>query len=162
MNKRLVAYFSATGKTAKVAKAIAKAAGADLYEIKPAVSYTDAGLNWMDKNSRNSLEMKRRDSRPEIADRLENMEQYDTVFVGFPIWWYVAPTIVNTFMEAYGFSGKTIVLFATSSGNGFGDAVKKLQPSVAADTKIVEGRVWNGKNSEKELARWVNDLKIKG
>ena len=101
MSKKLVAYFSASGVTGKVAEVLAKAAGADLHEIKPAVPYTSADLNWMDKKSRSSVEMADPSSRPEIANKVENMDQYDTVFVGFPIWWYTAPTIINRFLESY-------------------------------------------------------------
>lgn len=158
--KVLVAYFSASGTTANVAKALAEAAEGDLYEIKAAIPYTEADLNWMDKNSRSSLEMNQPDYRPEIADTVQNMEQYDTVFIGFPIWWYVAPTIINTFLEAYDFSGKTIVLFATSGGSGFGRTVEKLKASVAPDVKILEGKILSKRISTKELTQWVHDLGI--
>ena len=114
MSKKLVAYFSASGTTARAAKDLAKAAGADLYEIKPAVPYTRADLNWQDKSSRSSVEMRDKSSRPALADTSANIAEYDTIFVGFPIWWYVAPTIINSFLEAYDFSDKKIVLFATS------------------------------------------------
>lgn len=160
MKKVLVAYFSASGNTANVAKALAEAAAGDLYEIKAAIPYTEADLNWMDKNSRSSLEMNQPDYRPEIADTVQNMEQYDTVFIGFPIWWYVAPTIINTFPEAYDFSGKTIVLFATSGGSGFGRTVEKLKASVAPDVKILEGKILSKRISTKELTQWVHDLGI--
>lgn len=120
MKKALVAYFSASGVTAKAAKALAGAAGADLYEIKPKVPYTQADLNWMDKRSRSSIEMNDKASRPPLADTDARIADYDVIFLGFPIWWYVAPTIVNTFLESYDFSGKTIVLFATSGGSGLG------------------------------------------
>ena len=116
--KKLVAYFSASGVTKAAAERLAKAAGADLFEIKPAVPYTRADLDWMNKKSRSSVEMNNPDSRPEIEARLSNMEDYDTVFLGFPIWWYVAPTIINTFLESYDFAGKTIRPFATSGGSG--------------------------------------------
>lgn len=119
MAKSLVAYFSASGVTKRAAEVLAKAAEADLHEIKPAVPYSEADLNWMNKKSRSSVEMADPSSRPEIANKVENMDQYDTVFVGFPIWWYVAPTIINTFLEQYDFLGKKIVLFATSGGSGF-------------------------------------------
>lgn len=160
MKKVLVAYFSASGTTANVAKSLAEAAEGDLYEIKAEVPYTEADLNWMDKNSRSSLEMNKPDFRPEIADSVQNMEQYDTVFIGFPIWWYVAPTIINTFLETYDFSGKTIVLFATSGGSGFGRTVEKLKASVASDVKILEGKILNRRISIQELAQWVYDLGI--
>ena len=151
MTKKLVAYFSASGVTAKVAKKLAEAAGADLYEIKPAVPYTSADLNWNDKQSRSSVEMGDRSSRPAIADSDANIASYDVVYVGFPIWWYVAPTIVNTFLESYDFSGKKIVLFATSGGSGFGKAAQGLQPSAPKAT-IVEGKVNPSANDVKALA----------
>ena len=130
MSKKLVAYFSASGVTKKAAELLAKAAGADIYEITPKVPYTSADLNWMDKQSRSSVEMRDVSSRPEIADKNAKIENYDTIFLGFPIWWYVAPTIINTFLESYDFSGKTIVLFATSGGSRFGKAVDGLKSSV--------------------------------
>lgn len=126
--KKLVAYFSASGVTKNAAERLAKAAGADLFEIKPAVPYTRADLDWTNKNSRSSVEMNDPDSRPEIAERLSNMEDYDTVFIGFPVWWYVAPTIINAFVESYDFSGKTIIPFATSGGSGMGRTVDELKP----------------------------------
>lgn len=150
MSKQLVAYFSASGTTARVAQDLARAAGADLYEISPDTPYTRADLNWQDKNSRSSLEMRDKNSRPALADRDANIAQYDTIFVGFPIWWYVAPTIINSFLEAYDFSGKRIVLFATSGGSGFGKAVAGLQPS-APDAEIVEGALLNGRPNEAKL-----------
>ena len=150
MSKKLVAYFSACGTTANVAKNLAKAAGADLYEIRPAVSYTKADLNWMDKQSRSSVEMRDKSSRPSLADNSANIAEYDTIFVGFPIWWYVAPTIINSFLEAYDFSGKKIVLFATSGGSGFGKAVAGLQES-APNAQIVEGAILNGRPNEAKL-----------
>ncbi|MDU2694527.1 MAG: flavodoxin, partial [Intestinibacter bartlettii] len=122
-NKSLVTYFSASGVTKKVAEKLAEAAGADLFEIKPEVAYTEADLNWMDKKSRSSIEMNDKSFRPAIAEKCNNMADYDVVYIGFPIWWYVAPTIINTFLESYDFSGKTIVLFATSGGSGFGNTV---------------------------------------
>lgn len=125
----LVAYFSASGNTAKAAKALAKAAGADLYEIKPAVPYTGADLNWMDKGSRSSVEMSDKNSRPALADTDAPVAEHDVIFLGFPIWWYTAPTIINTFLERYDFSGKTIVLFATSGGSSLGSTAAALQSS---------------------------------
>ncbi|RHV66538.1 flavodoxin [Clostridium sp. OM02-18AC] len=158
MAKSLVAYFSASGVTGKVAEVLAKAAGADLHEIKPAVPYTSADLNWMDKKSRSSVEMADSSSRPEIANKVEHMDQYDTVFVGFPIWWYVAPTIINTFLEQYDFSGKKIVLFATSGRSGFGKTASALKNSVSASAQIVEGRLLNGRVQEADLKDWVKSL----
>ena len=155
----LVAYFSATGTTAKAAQALAEAAGADLYEIKPAVPYTSADLNWMDKRSRSSVEMNDKRFRPALADANAPVDGHNVVFLGFPIWWYTAPTIVNSFLEAYDFSGKTIVLFATSGGSGLGRAVSDLQGS-APCAKIVDGRMLNGRPSEAELKKWVEGLKL--
>lgn len=150
MSKKLIAYFSASGTTAAVAKNLAKAAKADLYEIRPETPYTSADLNWQNKNSRSSLEMRDKSSRPALADADARIEEYDTVFIGFPIWWYVAPTIINSFLEQYDFTGKRIVLFATSGGSGFGKAVAGLQPSAPGAT-IVEGAVLNGRPNEAKL-----------
>ena len=158
MAKTLVAYFSASGVTAKVATKVANAASADLYEIKPAVPYTKADLNWMDKKSRSSIEMADKAFRPAMADKDAPVADYDTILLGFPIWWYVAPTIINTFLEAYDFSGKKIILFATSGGSGFGNTVAELKPSVSADTQIVEGKVINGIRSDKRIADWVESV----
>ena len=155
MSKRLVAYFSASGKTAKVASDLAKAADADIYEIRPAVPYTRADLNWMDKKSRSSVEMRDKGSRPALADTDADIAAYDTIFVGFPIWWYVAPTIINSFLEAYDFSGKKIVLFATSGGSGFGKAVAGLQPS-APSAEIVEGSLLNGRPDVAKLKAFAD------
>ena len=153
MSKKLVAYFSASGTTKTAAERLAKAAGADLFEIKPAIPYTSADLNWMDKKSRSSVEMNDPDSRPEIAETMPNMADYDTVFIGFPIWWYVAPHIIHTFLESYDFTGKTLVPFATSGGSGMGrtvDELRKLFPN--ADWKT--GKVVNGV-SDQALAAWA-------
>ena len=158
MSKTLVAYFSASGTTARVAKELAQAAGADLYEIRPAVPYTKADLNWMDKSSRSSVEMKDKASRPALADTDAPVAAYDTILLGFPIWWYVAPTIINTFLERYDFSGKKIVLFATSGGSGFGQTVAGLKPSVAADATIVEGKLLNGHQTAESLKAWVETV----
>lgn len=159
MSRKLVAYFSPMGTTAAVAKTLAEAAGADLYEIKAKVPYTKEDLNWMNEGARSTVEMKNPAGRPEIADRSAGVEAYDTVFLGFPIWWYIAPTIINTFLEQYDFSGKTVVLFATSGGSDFGEAVKYLQPS-APGANIVEGRLLNGRPGKKKLEEWVNSLKL--
>lgn len=140
MSKKLVAYFSASGNTASLAKKLAEAAGADLYEIKPAVPYTSEDLNWQNKQSRSSVEMNDHSSRPELADKNADIAAYDTIYVGFPVWWYIAPTIINSFLESYDFSGRKIILFATSGGSGFGKAVQNLKPS-APDAEIVEGKV---------------------
>lgn len=142
MAKTLVAYFSASGVTKKAAEKLASAAKTDIYEIKPAVPYTKADLNWMDKKSRSSVEMGNKSFRPEIVKDDLNLSQYDTILVGFPIWWYVAPTIINTFLESYDFAGKKIVLFATSGGSGFGNTVKELKPS-APGAEIMVGKLLN-------------------
>lgn len=155
----LVAYFSASGTTAKAAKALVKAAGAELYEIKPAISYTSADLNWMDKRSRSSVEMNDKQSRPALADTDAPVAGYDVIFLGFPIWWYTAPTIINTFLESYDFSGKTIVLFATSGGSGLGKSAAGLRVS-APGARIVDGRLLNGRLNADELKTWVSGLKL--
>lgn len=159
--KALVAYFSATGTTAKAARALAKAAGADLYEIKPAISYTSADLNWMDKRSRSSVEMNDKHSRPALADMDAPVTGYDVIFLGFPIWWYMAPTIINSFLESYDFSGKTIILFATSGGSGLGKLAAGLRPS-APGARIVDGRLLNGRLSENELKSWIEKMNLGG
>lgn len=142
MSKILVAYFSASGVTKKVAEKLAALVNADIHEIKPKVPYTKADLNWMDKKSRSSVEMNDKTFRPEIVKEDLNLSSYDTILLGFPIWWYVAPTIINTFLENYDLSGKRIVLFATSGGSGFGNTIKELKPSVA-DAEIIEGKILN-------------------
>ena len=153
----LVAYFSASGTTAKAAKVLAKAADADLYEIKPAIPYTRADLNWMDKGSRSSVEMSDKHSRPALADTDAPIAGHDVIFLGFPIWWYVAPTIVNTFLESYDFTGKTIILFATSGGSGLGKSAVSLRASVPG-ARIVDGRLLNGRLNADELKTWVSGL----
>lgn len=157
MSKTLVAYFSASGVTARAAKNLSDAIGADLYEIKPAVKYTQADLNWMDKSSRSSVEMSDKSSRPEIADKDADIAVYDKIFLGFPIWWYVAPTIINTFLESYNFEGKTIVLFATSGGSGFGKTVQELSVS-CPKAVIKEGKMMNGSQSREALKKWAENI----
>lgn len=157
--KILVAYFSASGVTAKAAWKLSEAIGADLHEIKPEVPYSSADLNWMDKKSRSSVEMNDPSSRPMIAEKLADMEKYDVVFVGFPIWWYVAPTIINTFLESYDFSGKTIIPFATSGGSGMGKTNEKLGPSCPGAT-LLQGKLLNGNLSEDSLKNWVKNLNL--
>ena len=160
MSKKLVAYFSASGITAGAARTLAEAADADLYEIRPQVPYTNADLNWMDSNSRSSLEMKDKDCRPALADTDAHISDYDVIFLGFPIWWYVAPMIIHSFLEAYDFSGKTIVLFATSGSSGHGKTAQALKDSVSPSAKIVDGRMLNGRPSKAELKNWVNSLHL--
>ena len=156
MSKILVVYFSASGVTKKVAEKLAFVANADIHEIKPIVPYTKADLNWMDKKSRSSVEMNDKTFRPEIVKEDLNLSSYDTILLGFPIWWYVAPTIINTFLENYDLSGKRIVLFATSGGSGFGNTIKELKPS-AADAEIVEGKILN-RASDDQLNDWIAGL----
>ena len=156
MSKKLVAYFSASGVTKNAAERLAKAVDADLFEIKPQVPYTNADLDWMNKKSRSSVEMSNPDSRPAIAETLPNMQDYDTVFVGFPIWWYVAPTIINTFLESYDFSGKTMVPFATSGSSGMGktvDVLKKVCPSANWNAGKMLNHV-----SDSALADWAKQF----
>lgn len=159
MSKTLVAYFSASGVTARAAKSLAGAAGADLYEIRPAAPYTQADLDWTNKKSRSSVEMNDLSFRPALADSDADIAGHDVILLGFPIWWYVAPTIINTFLERYDFSGKTIILFATSGGSGFGKAVSGLQGS-APGAVIKEGRILNGRQSEVELKKWLQELGV--
>ena len=154
MTKALVAYFSAGGVTAGLAKKLAKAAGADLFEIAAETPYTKKDLNWMDKKSRSSVEMNDRSSRPAIGRKADNMDQYDTVFVGFPIWWYREPSIIDTFMESYDFNGKTVVPFATSGGSGIGDSAQNMQ-ELAPGAKVAEGKRFSARASEAELKSWA-------
>lgn len=155
MSKVLVAYFSASGVTAKLAERLASAIGADLHEIKPEKPYTSADLDWRDSNSRSSVEMKDKSFRPAVANSVENMDQYDTIFVAFPIWWYVAPTIINTFLEAYNLDGKKIVPLATSGSSSMGNTNKELAPSCKGAV-LEEGKRFAANAGEKELADWAN------
>ena len=158
MGKKLVAFFSASGVTRKVAETLSEAINADLYEIKPQIQYTKADLDWRDNKSRSSVEMSDKSSRPAIADKNANVSDYDVVFVGFPIWWYIAPTIINTFLENYDFAGKTIVPFATSGSGGMGETAAYLKKSVGDSATITEGKMLNGKQSKESLKSWVNSL----
>lgn len=160
MSRKLVAYFSASGVTAKVAEKLSEAIGADLYAIEPEVPYTKADLDWMDKKSRSTIEMNNPASRPAIAGKRDNMNDYDTVFVGFPIWWYVAPTIINTFLESYDLTGKTIIPFATSGGSDMGKANEKLLPSCKG-AKLLNGKVFKASVSGADLAKWAEGLENK-
>ena len=157
MSKNLVAYFSASGVTARAAKNLAEASGADLYEILPAVPYTSADLDWNDKKSRSSLEMNDKSSRPELKDHDAPVAEHDIIFLGFPIWWYTAPAIIKTFLEAYDFTGKTIVLFATSGGSGLGRTAKDLADSCPSAV-IKSGKLLNGNLSESALRQWAESL----
>lgn len=160
MSRKLVAYFSASGVTAKVAEKLSEAIGADLYAIEPEVPYTKADLDWMDKKSRSTIEMNNPASRPAIAGKRDNMNDYDTVFVGFPIWWYVAPTIINTFLESYDLPGKTIIPFATSGGSDMGKTNEKLLPSCKG-AKLLDGKVFKASVSGADLAKWAEGLENK-
>ncbi|MBE5774040.1 MAG: flavodoxin [Clostridiales bacterium] len=154
MSKKLVAYFSASGVTAKVAERLSESIGADLHEITPKVRYTDADLDWRDKTSRSSIEMSNPASRPEIERIRDNMQDYDTIYLGFPIWWYIAPTIINTFLESYDLTGKTIVPFATSGGSGMGKTNELLLPSCPGAI-LAEGCVFKADISKQELVSWA-------
>lgn len=158
--KILVSYFSATGTTKAVAEIISKEMKADIYEIYPDIPYTAEDLDWQNEESRSSVEMKDKTFRPIIADKNANIEDYDVIFVGFPIWWYVAPTIINTFLESYDFSGKTVILFATSGGSDFGDTLKELEESCSSTTVIKEGKVFKGSASEDDVLDWVKNLTL--
>ncbi len=160
MSRKLVAYFSASGVTAKVAERLSEAIGADLYAIEPEVPYTKADLDWMDKKSRSTIEMNNPASRPAIAGKRDNMNDYDTVFVGFPIWWYVAPTIINTFLESYDLTDKTIIPFATSGGSDMGKTNEKLLPSCKG-AKLLNGKVFKASVSGADLAKWAEGLENK-
>ena len=159
MSGKLVAFFSASGVTAALAQRLSRAAGADLFEIKPAVPYPSADLDWTNASSRSSVEMKNPASRPEIAEKLPSMADYDVVFLGFPIWWYVAPTIINTFLESYDFSGKTIALFATSGGSPMGRTLEILRPLCNASVKWLPAKMLNGA-TDSDLNAWLKSLKL--
>ncbi len=158
VKKVLVAYFSASGNTREIAKKIAQATHADLYEIKPLEPYTKADLNWMDKNARTTQEMQDHNSRPSVAQQELAITNYQLIFLGFPIWWYVAPTIVNSFLEQYDFANKKIVLFATSGGSGFGETIKYLKPSVADSANITAGEVFNHHSSFEQIKQWTDQI----
>ncbi len=158
MGKKLIAYFSASGVTKKVAQTLAEAAGADLYEIRPKVPYSRADLDWNDKGSRSSVEMNDLSCRPALADLDAGIENYDIIFLGFPIWWYTAPRIINTFLESYDFSGRQIILFATSGGSGFGKTKSDLKVSISKQAVIMEGGLLNGNQTKESLKSWVERL----
>ena len=159
MKKILVAYFSASGETAKLAKTIAGVVGGDLFEIVPKVPYTAADLNWMDKRSRSTAEMNDDNSHPAIASKLADMAQYNTVFVGFPIWWYQAPRIIEAFLESYDFAGKTVIPFATSGGSGMGKTDSILK-AVCPAAIWLPGKRMQSSESAAAVEKWVNTLKI--
>ena len=157
MNKVLVTYFSASGVTKKVAENLAKVSGGDLFEIEPAQKYTNEDLNWMNSNSRSSVEMADRNCRPEIKNKTD-ISKYDYIFVGFPIWWYREPSIIDTFIESYDFSGKTIIPFATSGGSGLGEAPNNMQ-RLAPSARVLAGKRLSANVSEDELKSWIENLK---
>ena len=160
MSKNLVAFFSASGSTRKLAKTLAEVVGADVYEIKPTTPYTGKDLNWNDAQSRSSVEMADIKSRPALADTDAKISEYDTIFLGFPIWWYVAPHIINSFLESYDFSGKTIVLFATSGGSGFGETLAQLKPSCAASVRWIQGQIFRSRTDKNTLSDWIKTLPL--
>ena len=160
MSKKLVAFFSASGSTRKLAATLAEVVNADTYEIKPATLYTGKDLNWNDSKSRSSVEMADINSRPALADKDAKISEYDTIFLGFPIWWYVAPHIINSFLESYDFGGETIVVFATSGGSGFGETLNQLKPSCANSTIWIQGKVFRGRTDKNTLSDWVKTLAI--
>ncbi len=160
MSKKLAAYFSASGTTAAVARILAEAAEADLYEIKPQAPYTRADLNWQDKKSRSSVEMNDKSFRPPLANRDAHVEDYDTIFLGFPIWWYTAPTIINTFLESYDLSGKTIAPFCTSASSPLGSSATKLQ-DLTGSAAWLEGQRFSGGASVSDVQSWVDSLNLK-
>ena len=152
--KKLVAYFSASGTTAKVAKDLAAATGADIYEIAPQKAYSRSDLDWTNQRSRTTVEMRNKSFRPELANKDAHIGEYDLIFLGFPIWWYVAPTLINSFLESYDFSNKKIVLFATSGGSGFGRTREELAKSVPSSAVIIEGKLFNGSYTLADLKSW--------
>ena len=156
--KTLVAYFSATGVTKQVAENLSKATDSDVYEIKPVTKYTSDDLNWRDNNSRSYVEMHAEKSRPEIVDDGFSIDNYETIFLGFPIWWGTAPVIVHTFLEKYDLSNKKIIIFATSGSSGLGETSNNLKKSVPDSTEIVDGKILNGNPSVEELKAWVETL----
>jgi len=160
MSKTLVAYFSCSDVTARLAKELASVVDGELYQIEPAIPYTTADLNWHDSNARSTIEMKDKKSRPAIKGKVNCMEEYDKVFIGFPIWWYVAPTIINTFLESYDFSGKTVIPFATSGSSGMGDTDKWLHLSCSKETKWCASKRFPGDAKAASLKKWVEELKL--
>lgn len=158
MSKKLIAYFSASGVTAKLAKTLSNTIGGDLFEIKPEQPYSKVDLNWNDPKSRSSIEMKeKKDFRPAISSKVDNMGQYDIIYIGFPIWWYVAPTIINSFLEQYDLTGKIIIPFATSGGSGMGNTNKELEYSCKGAV-LKEGKRFSSGTSESELKSWAENL----
>ena len=158
MSQTLVTYFSASGVTAKLAKRLADAVDADIFEIKPEKPYTTADLDWTNKKSRSSVEMSDKSFRPAVAEKLDNIADYDTIYVGFPIWWYVAPTIINTFLEQYDLTGKTIIPFATSGSSRMGKTNSELAPSCKGAI-LKEGKRFEANADEAELKNWADSIR---
>lgn len=158
MEKTLIAYFSASGETARLAKTLAAVTGGDLFEIQPETAYTAADLDWTDRHSRSTVEMQDEKSRPAIAGRVAAMEQYDTVFIGFPIWWYQAPRIIETFLESYDFTGKTVIPFATSGGSGMGKTADILR-AVCPAADILPGKRMSARESAEAVRAWLETLR---
>lgn len=158
MEKTLIAYFSASGETARLAKTLAAVTGGDLFEIQPETAYTAADLDWTDRHSRSTVEMQDEKSRPAIAGRVAAMEQYDTVFIGFPIWWYQAPRIIETFLESYDFTGKTVIPFATSGGSGMGKTADILR-TVCPAADILPGKRMSARESAEAVRAWLETLR---
>lgn len=157
MSSKLVTYFSASGTTARAAQNLARAIDADLFEIVPEQPYSSADLNWNNSSSRSSVEMNDDACRPGVSSMVDHMESYDTVFVGFPIWWYVEPRIIDTFLESYNFEGKTIVPFATSGGSGLGKASQRMQ-TIAKGSTVKPGKLLNGRQDAASLQQWVSEM----
>ena len=160
MSKKLVTYLSASGVTARLAKTIAQAADAELYEIRPAQPYTSADLNWMDRKSRSTVEMKDESCRPALADTDAPVAEAEVVFVGFPIWWGREPSVVDTFLDAYDFTGKTVVVYATSGGSRMGKTASRIQGILGKDTKVVDGKVLRSGSSVRDMEKWLKDLGV--
>ena len=156
----LVVYFSATGTTRKLAQELANVIGADIYEIKPKIPYTKVDLNWHNKDSRSSIEMTDKLYRPSLKTSNAHVREFDTILLGFPIWWHVAPTIINTFLENYDFSNKRIILFGTSGGSGLGNTVEELEVSVDSSCTIEKGTIFKGRQTVVDLEEWVNELEF--
>ena len=157
MSKKLVAYFSAQGSTAKLAKTLAAAAGAELYEIKPAVPYERRDLNWMDKKSRSTVEMQDKNCRPALEEMNAPVAEADVIFVGFPIWWYREPSIIDSFLDAYDWTGKTVVPFCTSGGSQLGEGQDRIE-ALAKGAKVLRGRRFSARVSEAELRKWIETI----
>ena len=158
MNKTLVAYFSASGVTKNLAQKISDVLGADLFEIKPAVPYSNEDLDWTNRNSRSSIEMKDKDSRVEIAEKISDMDKYETIYLGFPIWWYVAPHIINSFLEQYDFANKKINVFATSGGSDLGNTIDELKTS-APNAIWGKSKGFSAMANENDIASWINQAR---